>query len=84
MSGRWETFRESIFSVFYVMTEQNEQLNGPNNWRLFRRTVLYLLDMGQVIRALIQPEFGWASGVVGSMNNLDFVAFLVEVVCSFD
>ena len=81
ISGRWESFRESIFSVFYIMTEQNEQLTGPKAWRLFRRTLIYLLDLGQVLRAIIRPEFGWASGIVGSMNNLDFVEFLVNVVC---
>ena len=67
--------------MFYVMTEQNEQLNRPSNWRLFRRTLLYLLDLGQVLRALIQPQFGWASGIVGSMNNVDFIEFIVAVVC---
>jgi hypothetical protein len=81
MNGRWESIRESVFGVFYILTEQNEHLQGVSTVRIVRRTMLYLLDMGQVLRAIFLPEFGWESGVVGSMNKLDVVNFVVELVC---
>ncbi len=80
MSGRWESIRESVFGVFYIMTEQNEHLQNVSTFRLVRRTMLYLLDMGQVLRAIFLPEFGWETGVVGSMNKLDVVNFVVDLV----
>ena len=80
IGGKWESIRESIFSLFYIMTEQNEQMQGTSSFRVLRRILMYFLDLGQVLRAIFRPEFGWGSKVVGSINNLDFVGFVVNMV----
>ena len=72
--------RESFFGVFYIMTEQNNQHSKRITLGAFRRCVLYLIDAGQVIRALVLPSFGWDPGVEKFAQKFDFFQLIFDLV----
>ena len=80
MVTSFEAVRESIFGVFYIMTEQNSQQSKHVSFGTLRRFVLYLIDAGQVVRALVLPEFGWKSGVESFVKKFDFVGLIFDLV----
>ncbi len=80
MVSSFETFRESLFAVFYIMTEQNNQHSKRITIGVIRRCFLYLIDAGQVIRALVLPEFGWDPGVRSFIGKFDFFNLIFDVV----
>ncbi len=80
MVSSFEAFRESLFAVFYIMTEQNNQHSKRVTIGVFRRCLLYLIDAGQVIRAVILPEFGWHPDVTNWVGKLDFLNLIFDVV----
>jgi hypothetical protein len=75
-----EALRESLFGVFYIMTEQNNQHSKRISLGALRRCILYLIDAGQVIRAVILPEFGWDPGIEKIAKKFDFFTLIFEVV----
>jgi hypothetical protein len=80
MVTSFEAVRESLFGVFYIMTEQNSQQSKHVNFGTLRRFILYLVDAGQVVRALVLPEFGWKSGVENFIKKIDFFGLIFELV----
>jgi hypothetical protein len=78
MAPSWHAFRENVFGVFYIMTEQNN--TRDSSWGILRCSCLYLLDAGQVLKALFLKEYGWNSGITGLMDNFDFVSFMTNLV----
>ena len=82
MVSSFEVFRESLFGVFYIMTEQNNQHSKRVNFGVLRRCLLYLVDAGQVIRAIVLPEFGWDTGVRSFVGKFDFLNLIFDMVCS--
>ena len=52
------------------MTKQSSIGPRENGWRVFRYTVLYLLDAGQVLKALFSKDYGWTPQVVAMVNNV--------------
>jgi hypothetical protein len=75
-----ESLRESLFGVFYVMTEQNNQHSKRITLGALRRCILYLIDAGQVIKAIVLPEFGWNTGVERIAQKFDFFTLIFNVV----
>jgi hypothetical protein len=80
MVSYFEALRESLFSVFYIMTEQNNQQSKRVTIGVFRRCLLYLIDAGQVIRAVILPEFGWDPDITSWVGKFDFLNLIFDVV----
>jgi hypothetical protein len=80
MVSSLDAFRESLFAVFYIMTEQNNQQSKRVAIGLLRRCVLYLIDAGQVIRAVILPEFGWGPDITNWVGKFDFLNLIFNVV----
>ena len=80
MAPFWPAFRENLFGLFYIMTEQSSIGPRKNGWRVFRYTVLYLLDAGQVLKALFSKDYGWTPQVVAIMNKFDVVSMVNNVV----
>ena len=78
-----QNFRENVFGVFYVMTESSHS-GRSSDWGVVWCGILYLLDAGQVLRALFVKDYGWTGGVAGLMSNLDFVSFITNLVdCTY-
>jgi hypothetical protein len=73
-------FRESLFAVFYVMTEQNSQYSKQKRFEFIRRFILYLIDAGQIMRAIVIPEFGWDSSIRTVVGKFDLFNFILETV----
>jgi hypothetical protein len=48
----------------------------------FRYGVLYLIDAGQVLRALVLPELGWNDSVVTFVERMDVIQLLFQMVTS--
>ena len=61
------------------MTESSHT-SRASSWKVIWCGFLYLLDAGQVMKALFIKEFGWTPGVVGLMNNFDFMSFVTNLV----
>jgi hypothetical protein len=80
MVTSFEAVRESLFGVFYIMTEQNSQQSKHANFGTLRRFALYLVDAGQVASALVLPEFGWKSGVQSFIRKFDFFGLIFDLV----
>jgi hypothetical protein len=80
MVSSFDAFRESLFAVFYIMTEQNNQQSKRVAIGLLRRCILYLIDAGQVIRAVILPEFGWCSDITNWVGKFDVLNLIFNVV----
>ena len=80
MAPLWQELREGTFAVFYVMTEQSAQNVKGSIWELLRYSIIYFLDVGQVLRALYRNEFGWSSSVQSVMENFDFLSFVSNLV----
>jgi hypothetical protein len=80
MVSSFEAFRESLFAVFYIMTEQNNQQSKRVTFGVFRRCILYLIDAGQVIRAVILLEFGWDPAITNLVGKFDFLNLIFDVV----
>jgi hypothetical protein len=80
MASYFEVFRESLFGVFYIMTEQNNNHSRRVTFSQIRRFVLYIVDAGQVIRAVVLPEFGWDAGAGSFIEKFDFFNSLFDVV----
>ncbi len=80
MYWKWDAFRDSLFGVFYVMTEQNNKYSKRNYLGTLRCIILYLIDAGQVLRVLILPEFGWDMELVKSMQKMNIIEFSVQTV----
>ena len=80
MVSSFEAFRESLFAVFYIMTEQNNLHAKRVTVGVIRRCVLYLIDAGQVIRAVILPEFGWDPNIISWVGKFDFLNLIFDVV----
>jgi hypothetical protein len=76
-----QMLRESLFSVFYVMTEQNNQHSKRILLRTMYRCILYLIDAGQVMRAIILPEFGWNPEIQKTVQKCDLLSLIFDVVC---
>jgi hypothetical protein len=72
-----------LFGVFYIMTEQNNNVSRRVTFSQIRRIVLYLVDAGQVIRAVILPEFGWEAEAAAFIERFDFFSSLFDVVKRF-
>ena len=88
MTTSFEAVRESVFGVFYIMTEQNNQHSKRITLGAMKRCVLYTIDAGQVIRAIVLPDFGWDAGVQKIAEKFDFFGLVFNVVtdelpCSF-
>jgi hypothetical protein len=47
-SGKLESFWQTLFGMFYIMTEQSNHFSKANTWSMLRCSVLFLLDTGQV------------------------------------
>jgi hypothetical protein len=77
---RWEGLKENLFGLFYVMTEQKNQRVGGNYWRVLRCGSIYLVDAGQVLKALVLPEYGWSSEVINFAQKFDVIALVLELV----
>ncbi len=75
-----EAFRESLFAVFYIMTEQNNQQSKRVTIGVVRRCLLYVIDAGQVIRAVLLPEFGWGPDITSWVGKFDFLNLIFDVV----
>ncbi len=82
MATSWQDFRDNVFGLFYVMTESSHS-SRASDWAVMWCGFLYLLDAGQVMKALFIKEFGWTPGVVGLMNNFDFMSFVTNLVRMF-
>ena len=65
------------------MTEQNNQQSKRITFGVLRRSVLYLLDAGQVMRAVVLPEFGWDPGVGAFVEKFDFFSLVFDMVCDW-
>ncbi len=48
LTGKLESFWQTLFGVFYIMTEQSNHYSKVNTWSMFRCSILFLLDTGQV------------------------------------
>jgi hypothetical protein len=75
-----EAFRDGLFGIFYIMTEQNGQQAKHTSFGSLRRFVLFLIDAGQVWNAVVIPEFGWKSGVLNFIRKLDLFALVFDLV----
>ncbi len=73
--------RERLFSVFYIMTEQNNNKDAKRgSFGIFMCTCIYLIDGGQVLRALLLPEFGWNPGIVDQAGSFDILNLSFKLV----
>jgi hypothetical protein len=80
MAQTWQSLRGNIFGVFYVMTEQSSTGSRDSTWAVIRCTVTFLVDTGQVLKALFLKEYGWTPQVVQLMNKFDILSFITNVV----
>ena len=80
MVSSLDALRESVFAVFYIMTEQNNQQSKRVTIGVLRRSLLYLIDAGQVIRAVILHEFGWHADITNFVGRFDFLNLVFDVV----
>ena len=77
------SFRDSFFAVFYVMTEQNERHTKRSKVSSGLCVLIYLVDAGQVLHALILTEFGWKGEIVKLIESFDTISLFFEVVTKF-
>ena len=80
MVTSFEAFRDGMFGIFYIMTEQNSQQAKHISFGTLRRFVLYLIDAGQVFNAIVLPEFGWKPSVLSFIRKFDFFALIFDLV----
>lgn len=83
MASGWSGFRDSLFAVFYIMTEQSNKHSRGSKFGTGLCAVIYLIDAGQVLRALILAEFGWDASVVSLIGKVDIINVLFKVVSLF-
>lgn len=77
-SPKRKTICESIFGVFYVMTEGDFPSGGT--WK-FRFTVaLLLIDFLQVLRSLAVSTFLWSDYSISIMRSVDLVSLFFHTV----
>ena len=76
----FEAFRDSVFAVLYIMTEQSNQDSQRRRFESFRRCLLYLIDAGQICRAIMLPEFGWNSSIRTLIGKFDFFTLIFDSV----
>ena len=74
--------RDSLFAVFYIMTEQNEKDATGSRLSWLLCTLMYSVDAGQVLRALILTEFGWNADIVKLIKSFDTISLFFQVVIS--
>jgi len=79
-SAWWSNFKDSLFAIFYIMTEQNDKHTTGSILSTISCTLIYLIDAGQVIRAVITSDFGWDGLVVGLIGKVDMVNVFFKVV----
>jgi hypothetical protein len=85
LPASWSNMRERLFSVFYIMTEQSNNKDAKRgSFSIFVCTCIYLIDGGQVLRALLLPEFGWDPGIVDQAGSLDVVNLSIKLVRILD
>lgn len=77
---RWEGLKENLFGLFYVMTEQKNQRVGGHNWSVLRCGIIYLVDAGQFLKALVLTEYGWSSEVINFAQKFDVIALILDLV----
>eukprot|EP00961_Rhodomonas_salina_P170784 2302612-Rhodomonas_salina.1 len=77
-SSKRKTIIESIFGVFYVMTEGDFPSGGA--WK-FRFTVaLLIIDGLQVLRSLAVSSYSWSSDSISIMRSVDLVNLFFHTV----
>ena len=80
MVGSFETFRDGMFGIFFLMTEQNSQQSKHLNFGTLRRSIILIVDAGQVLNALVLPEFGWDPSIRNFMQKFDFFNLIFDLV----
>ena len=84
MSLTFESIRDRLFGIFYIMTEQNNNIEDrPSSTSTAFCTLIYLIDAGQVLRAIVLPEFGWSHESMALMEKIDLVYFIYSVSIVF-
>jgi hypothetical protein len=67
------------------MTEQNNNKDAKRgSFNIFICTCIYLVDGGQVLRALLLPEFGWNPGIVDQAGSFDILNLSFKIVSISD
>jgi hypothetical protein len=69
---------DSIFGVFYVMTEGDFPCGGT--WKFLFTIVLLLLDLLQVLRSLAVSKYMWSAYSISIMRSVDIVALFFYTV----
>mmetsp|Transcript_60944 Transcript_60944/g.163478 ORF Transcript_60944/g.163478 Transcript_60944/m.163478 type:complete len:1605 (+) Transcript_60944:68-4882(+) len=78
LSRKVENLRNSVFGLFYVMTERRHGESKGSKRKLLFTSILLLLDAGQVFKALVIPQFGWSLQSTSFSNKFDFVGAIID------
>jgi hypothetical protein len=77
---RWEGLKENIFGLFYVLTEQKNQRGGGRGWSALRCSLIFLVDAGQLLKALVLAEYGWSAEVTAFVEKFDVIKLILALV----
>ena len=77
---RWEGLKENLFGLFYVLTEQKNQKGGGRGWSALRCGLIYLVDAGQLLKALVLAEYGWSAEVIAFVEKFDVIKLILGLV----
>lgn len=68
---------ELFFEILFVMTEV---VGGPSTMAFQKTLFLFWIDLGQVLRVMCLPVYGWSHQSYDLMKNLDLVYVLATFV----
>jgi hypothetical protein len=82
MPSSWDELREGLFGMFYLVNEQKNRRAKRVNFTMeaLRYMVLFLIDAGQVLRALVLPEYGWNPSVITFVQRMDITYLVFQMV----
>ncbi len=68
--------------MFYLVNEQKNRRAKRVNFTMeaLRYMVLFLIDAGQVLRALVLPEYGWNPSVITFVQRMDITYLVFQMV----
>eukprot|EP00286_Rhodomonas_abbreviata_P001214 CAMPEP_0181288294 /NCGR_PEP_ID=MMETSP1101-20121128/256_1 /TAXON_ID=46948 /ORGANISM="Rhodomonas abbreviata, Strain Caron Lab Isolate" /LENGTH=1714 /DNA_ID=CAMNT_0023392407 /DNA_START=283 /DNA_END=5427 /DNA_ORIENTATION=- len=68
---------EMLFGILFVMTET---VGPPSAWPFLKTAFLFWIDLGQVLRVMTSPGYGWSPETYNLMKKIDLVYVLADLV----
>lgn len=76
MLGRVE---ETLFQILFVMTEA---VGPPSSTAFLKTVLLFWLDLGQVLRVLASPKYGWSDATYDLIKHVDAIFVIADLIAS--